>query len=93
MKKRQLIKIVSTEYLKDLGNIDPSVPVNNWIVGSKNIKMVSVNSSKVPLQVEAMPTMFACWTSWGLCSHMFFSIWLAALYLALIADLEATVSG
>lgn len=35
----------------------------------------------------------ACWTSVLLCSHMFFRILLAALWRAVVVDLEATVRG
>lgn len=38
-------------------------------------------------------TIMACWTSVLQCSHMFFKILLAALWRAVVVDLEATVSG
>lgn len=37
--------------------------------------------------------MMACCTSVLQCSHMFFRILLAALWRAVVVDLEATVSG
>lgn len=37
--------------------------------------------------------MMACWTKVLQCSHMFLRILLAALWRAVVVDLEATVSG
>lgn len=37
--------------------------------------------------------MMACWTRVLQCSHMFFRILLAALWRAVVVDLDATVSG
>lgn len=37
--------------------------------------------------------MMACWTRVLQCSHMFFRILFAALWRAVVVDLDATVSG
>lgn len=45
------------------------------------------------IQIHMLLTITACCTKIGLCSHMLFSILLAALRRAELADLLATVSG